>query len=270
MNDHYIPDPSNAHIDTKQFESEVSSTIDQVRSKNVKDDAIFEIAYDMIAVICDVSPKEPNDDDIICRFLDAAKFNWFCSGKEVHFSRPSQFEDRFECRIHEDYNNAVLRVFQDKNLRPWEWDYVTERKADDWNISCWTLLDSHEDDYLLWHKYARGPLGIGMTIRYGDLKQQIVNSIESAGNGLTKINCGFVDYSTSAGLAPYKKRNMFRNEKEIRFAFQEQSLAIRPPVSIENIGDKFRLRFSPDAPDHHRIAAESIWSACGFVLADNS
>lgn len=264
--DLYIPDRNNRAIDTQDFESELSEFLDKRSAAKMSTDAIYKILQDKIESRCERKPSEPDDDAIVCRFLDAAKFAWFCSSKELHFSRPKSFDDPMECRLHRDYTSAVQKVLTQLEMRPWEWDSFSDRERDDWQVSCWTLLQEHEPDYLLLHRYAGGSLGVGIAIRYGILKKAVVDAIEDEESAITKVICGSVDYSGNGGLAPFMKRSMFQNEKEVRFAFRERSVAIRPPVSLLNISDKFRIKFSPDAPPHHRMALEDLWQKSGFSV----
>lgn len=214
-----------------------------------------------------IRPAEPDDDQIIGRFLSTTKFAWFGSSWSLRYSRQSQFEDRFECVLPEDYANAALRALNETSggralAVPIcdAWSRFLATMADHWLISCWTLIDSHHDDYLLWHKYAGGETGVGITVRYGVLKECLT---ENRNAGPIPIG-GLVDYVSYLLNMPFNKRPIFRNEKEVRFAknFQERLLAVESTL-VNEISDQFRLRFAPDAPDHHRKAVEHVWTACG-------
>ena len=127
-------------------------------------------------------------------------------------------------------------------------------------VSSWTELTDHHDDHLLWHRYAGGPSGVGITIRYGYLNDLLVR--ESARRDLTDFTSGRVAYGSPFRIPPFSKRRMFRNEKEVRFACRSELLA-EARVSITKLRDQLGLRFSPDAPQYHVDAVRESWVKWG-------
>lgn len=115
---------------------------------------------------------------LICRYLSPAKFIQFLDTREIAFPTANQFSDKWECVVPEDYNNAVLRIFHELNRSGFIWANYVREKASTWNVSCWTELDNYFDDHLMWSSYAEGNHGIGITIRYGQLKDHLISSVK--------------------------------------------------------------------------------------------
>jgi len=66
----------------------------------------------------------------------------------------------------------------------------------------------------------------------------------------------------SISLLPFNKHNMFRNEKEIRFAFRSRSSKLAL-ISVDDIFDLFGVRISPAAEHRHAETIRRIWITHG-------
>ena len=121
---------------------------------------------------------------------------------------------------------------------------------------------------MILHRYAEGPLGVGVAIRYGTLKDYFNTRIHKRNLPPSDSFAGMVDYSRSGGLAPFIKRPMFETEKEVRLVYREKENVpfTLKGMSVAEIADKFRLKFSPDVPQHNRNAMRHVWKRCGFFL----
>ena len=67
---------------------------------------------------------------------------------------------------------------------------------------------------------------------------------------------------THFGHHLFNKRNIFRNEKEVRFVCNTDLLASHS-VDISNLKKEFSLRFSPDAPQAHIDSILAVWEKMG-------
>jgi hypothetical protein len=258
---HYIANPDNAHIDTHDFETEVRQLISDVNSTGPLAQYPCDSIHDLVVSKGSDAPNEPTDDVLICRYLSPIKFLWFVSQISVYFGAASNFNDKSDSIIPTDYHNAVLRVLSDARLDSSAWDRHIRDQRSRWLVSCWTKLDNHNDDNLLWHSYADGALGVGVTVRYGVLRNYLRKAMEKE-VGVTKLYCGEVAYQSPLQVAPFHKRNIFRNEKEVRFATHSTSRASLS-VNITKIKRELGLRLSPESPNAHRHAVERIWRKFG-------
>jgi hypothetical protein len=251
--DHYIANSKNAHIDTSVFEAAVR---ERLSGTKCEEEAVLEFVYDLVFSRTNIAPKEPLDDQLICRYLSPEKFLQFLHTRQIYLPMATQFSDPRECCVPEDYEAAVLRVLCSLQLSANTWSRLVRRKAETWNVSCWTQLDDHFDDHLLWSAYAGGSQGVGITVRYGVLRNSFARSLgQLAVNGV--LHRGNVNYETLSVL-PFNKHYMFRNEKEVRFAFR----ASRPGVQrilIEYIFGRFGVRISPAATSEHRDMIRRLW-----------
>lgn len=252
--DHYIANAKNAHIDTSGFENEILAEVR--KNSGIEDEALVELIYDKVFSKTAAAPVDPGDDVLICRYLTPAKFIKFLDTRQIAFPIATQFSDRRECTIPEDYDHAVLRTFAKLNRSGMIWAKYVRSKASSWNISCWTELHDSFDDHLMWETYAGGSDGIGITIRYSQLKSYLLNSVKGIDlDG--QLQCGRVNYETIS-LLPFNKHYMFRNEKEVRFAFRSYDSKVAL-ISVEEIFNLFGVRISPAAEPRHAEMIRRMW-----------
>lgn len=258
--DHYIPDAHNAHIDTQAFEAELE-TLAQGRTASALDQPnlwprIHDLVMDRIA-----GPiEQPSHETLICRYLSTTKFLWLLPELNLYFGSACEFEDRTDCGVPADYDHCVQRFLLQRDVTPIGWDECAERFRSRWLVSSWTELTDHYDDHLLWHRYAGGSSGVGVTIRYGDLNELLRR--ESDRLNLTDFTSGRVAYGSPLRIPPFSKRRIFRNEKEIRFVCRGETLAA-VSISIAALKDRLGLRFSPDASHGHIDAVRATWIKWG-------
>lgn len=255
--DHYIPNASNAHIDTSAFELKVRQRLSgQACVAEIALESIYDLAFSTTGI----APKEPDEHQLMCRYLSPAKFLRFLHTRLIDFPMAIQFTDSRECCVPHDYEVAVRRVLNDLGMSANNWSDLVRRKAANWNVSCWTQLDDYFDDHLMWDSYAGGSQGIGITARYGVLKCSLANSVKGL-NVDGVLHSGSVNYETLS-LLPFNKHYMFRNEKEVRFAFRGRQIGVQS-VSVCDIFDSFGIRISPEAASEHRDAMRCLWLKYG-------
>ena len=115
---------------------------------------------------------------------------------------------------------------------------------------------------LMWSAYAGGPQGVGVTVRYGVLKGSLAKSVgQLAADGV--LHSGSVSYETLS-LLPFNKHHMFKNEREVRFAFGTKCSSAHS-VSVDDVFDSFGVRISPAATIEHRNMVSRLWLSFGGV-----
>lgn len=258
---HYIANPNNAHICTSAFESEVRQLLAGAASTDGVAQYSCDRIHDLVEskILC--APKEPDDVQLICRYLSPIKFLWFISKMSVYFGAASKFKDQNDSVIPMDYRNAVLIQLNRAGLDCAPWDRHIRAQQSQWLVSCWTKLDGPYDDNLLWHSYADGALGVGVTVRYGVLRDFLTQAVKKEVD-VTGFYSGEIAYESPLRVAPFNKRNIFRNEKEIRFATRSISRSSLS-VDIATIKSEFGLRLSPESPIAHHDAVKDIWLRFG-------
>jgi hypothetical protein len=257
-----IPDPQNTHIDTLEFESELNELFGSLHGNKLENANLWNDVYENIITKITNPLSEPNENDLVCRYFTPAKFLWFAHQNAIYFSSAQDFEDSHDSDIPEDYKNSVRKVLKERSVIPLLWDDHLERMRSRWLVSCWTSLDNNNhDDYLLWHRYAGNELGVGVVITYGELKK-IVESECKKNEEVKTFQSGCVGYEHPLHTPPFNKRNMFRNEKEVRFACKTELLA-GLVTDVSSLKKKFSLRFSPDAPSAHIDSVREVWEKMG-------
>lgn len=258
--DHYISDVHNAHVDTHAFEADLANLTQSQVGQALDQANLSPRIYELIMARLSADIEQPSSEAIICRYLSTAKFLWFLRGFEVYFGSASAFEDKADCGVPADYNHCVQQFPLKRDVAPIAWDDYADRFRSNWLVSSWTELTDHHDDYLLWHRYAGGPSGVGVTIRYGVIKELL--SGERERRQLPNFTFGRVTYGYPLRIPPFSKRRIFRNEKEIRFVYRCNLLAATS-VSIASLRNELGLRFSPDASRHHIDAVRETWNKWG-------
>jgi hypothetical protein len=258
---HYIANSNNAHIDTSAFKTSVR----QLLACDASNDGVAQYPWNRIhdLVESNVSgdPDEPSDDQLICRYLSPIKFLWFVSQASVYFGSAANQKDQKDSTIPADYNNAVLVELFHANLDGSAWDQYCQDKQSQWLVSCWTKLDDYFDDNLLWHSYADGALGVGVTVRYGVLRDYLRDAVTKE-VGVTDFYCGDIAYQYPLRVAPFNKRKIFRNDKEVRFVTCSTSRRALN-IDIATIKSQLGLRLSSESTVEHRAAVEDIWRQFG-------
>ena len=257
-----MPNANNAHLNLQSFEEGLRSLAKESRNSGISDEDIVDRFYHRALGCLNKLPDEPGDDQLLCRYLTPKKFLWFASQKSLRFCKVAEFDDPRECFPPEDYDNSVRKILHELSLPPEQWDKNVWGKGEDWLVSCWTTINEHHDDSLIWHKYAEGPEGVGITIRYGQLKSLLRKNIDPI-DVEQSIKAGLVNYKQPLRLLPFNKRLMFRNEAEVRFTFRHIQYTLDYHADVSGLLENFVLRFSQDAPEHHIEAVRSIWKKCG-------
>lgn len=251
---HSIPDTDNAWPDTSRLENELRG----IPHKN--ENSFLEQAYRLVFDKLNEVPKEPDEDDLLCRYLSPEKFLNFCCSKTLYLSRASDFSDPWECNLPEARSIAVQRILNERNYSFDAWTSFVKRKAACWVVSCWTGIAQPYDDHLLWSCYAGSTQGVGITVRYGVLKKILSKFAKRRDLSLAS---GLVNYDKHPTvLLPFCKDRLFRNEREVRFAFT----APRPQrvsVSPEHIFNSFGLRICRQAPEDHYVMVRDLWEKYG-------
>lgn len=257
LDDHYVANPNNAHLDTSELEGELNSLFGMRTGQDLDNAAPWPSIHQLIETKVSDAPNEPSDDQLICRYLSPIKFLWFLSQKAIFFGRADGFDDAHDSVIPEDYNRCVQSFLMKKNVKPIAWDEHVRQMQSRWLVSCWTEITDHHDDNLLSHRYAGGKDGVGITIRYGKLRDLFKKSLEADQN-TEGFYAGYVSYEHPLKVAPFNKRRIFRNEKEIRFVSRTDILAHKQ-IGIAALISEIGLRISPEASSEHHDAIRDLW-----------
>ncbi len=264
---HHIPAPD-VRVDTSEFAKRLHEIAEGATGRALDDMEIEEGIYRLVYEAVGFDPNQPHDNAIVCRFLTPEKFLWFLHSKAIYFGRVDGFDDPLDCAVPEAYASAVAKFYLERKCAPVMWEHHADAQRSSWLISCWNEVDGPDND-LLWHKYARGPLGVGITVKYGVLREALERGLRGVADdtvSVSGVTSGYVAYEPPLIYLPFNKRHRYRNEQEVRFVADVELLASHQ-VSVDGIFSEFGIRFSPDSPRHHRDAIANLWRNCGG--ADN-
>jgi len=103
----YVPNVDNSHIDTSAFKEEVRKVLSQASPANLPTVDTWKKISELIDSKVKEFPQEPQEDQLICRYLSPTKFLWLVSRKAAYFGQASQFQDVRDSFVPEDYYNAT-------------------------------------------------------------------------------------------------------------------------------------------------------------------
>jgi len=180
----------------------------------------------------------PNDDSVIWRFLDLAKFISLLKERALFMTRADKFEDQFEgavcALVDSDKYDAALtdyysEVFEGKavgeQLIENEHHSIQLIRKNSF-LSCW--FEGPFESIAMWRLYASGKDSKGVAIKstIGGLKKAIGRPVE-----IGRIE--YIDYSKewpNANEALWRKRLSFEYEHEVRVRIiTEGGLSSTPP-----------------------------------------
>lgn len=180
----------------------------------------------------------PNDDTVIWRFLDLAKFVSLLKEKALYMTRADKFEDQFEgavCSLEnaERYDEALAEYYSDcldgkpvsdemiKNEH-----YAIQMIRKNSFLSCW--YEGEYESIAMWRLYASGKdaKGVALKSNVKRLREAIDHDVE-----IGRID--YIDYSKvwpNANEALWRKRMSFEYEHEVRIrVITEGGLSDTPP-----------------------------------------
>ncbi len=264
LDNHYVANSNNMLIDTSEFKSELNELFERQDSQDLGYAELWSKIHDLIEAKVSTPPDEPSDDQLICRYLSPTKFLWFMSQIEIFFSPASDFDDARDSAIPEDYNKCVKGFLMEEGVTSTiAWDEHIRRMQSRWLVSCWTEISDPDDDHLLWHRYAGGEDGVGITLRYG-LLRDLFQRVQKDDPSIEGFFSGYVSYEHPLKIAPFNKRRIFRNEKEIRFVLRSAVLPHRR-IGIADLKSQIGIRISPEASLSHQDAIKDAWLRFGYT-----
>jgi hypothetical protein len=184
----------------------------------------------------------PEDDSVIWRFLDLAKFISLLKDKALFMTRADKFEDQFEgavCALKdsEKYDEALHEYYSDML----ECKVVPEKLIEDEHkanqllrmnsyINCW--YEGKHESMAMWRLYASGKETKGVAIKttVGQLRKAIGREVE-----IGRID--YIDYSKewpNVNEALWRKRLSFEYEHEVR-------IRITPKTGLSYKPDEFLM-----------------------------
>lgn len=166
---------------------------------------------------CEVHPKiglDWDDDAVVWRYMDLAKFIDLCKNKALYFSRLDQMTDPFEGKFSTSTINNLPESVTKEDIQKYE-KIISSIK-----INCWNVDD--DESIALWNAYVK-ERGIAIRTTISSLKDCFTETSDNIMIGQIR----YVDLKTK--VIPTNnifypiayKRKFFSFEKELRLFYQE-------------------------------------------------
>jgi hypothetical protein len=208
-----------------------------------------------------------NNDLVIRRFINVAKFEDLLRTSSLHFSPASKFNDHLEGYYteldnHRSESMLMKMGFDAKALNLAKSARVTVAEINKKSalISCWTLADATNER--MWREYGKSdPGSVCLETTIGKLRDEI-------GSDFLFFKVSYIDFELDSipklhSLLPFLHKNAedFSWEKEIRIigdpVFGERLESARKVEININTGIQ-QIILSPEATSHDLIRVESL------------
>lgn len=195
-------------------------------------------------------------EDVLWRYLDAAKFFDFIHNRTLFFSRGDQFEDKFEGSFTDSLKHLIERSYQENQI-DFTYDEFRRRLRERVFVNCWH--HAVNDSMAMWSIYGRSSCSVALTTTVG----QLTKSLESQ-NLRYLIYVEKVEYVSHRNdpklhIAPYSRVFAYKNsayefEKEVRILIDRFN-EFDPPMTDTGMSIKVnpqtflgRIVIAPEAP----------------------
>lgn len=162
-----------------------------------------------------VNRVEPNEDDVIWRFMDLRKFRDLIASEELYFRRADLFSDKSEGLPPEEYARRVLGLDPyDINDRVRLNDHLgfLAQNRESYYISCWHLYRQETLD--MWEQYGHD--GVAVCSCFGMLKSALNGLLDEACAGLVRYGTDHLANTFNALEFITTKRIQYSQDCEVR------------------------------------------------------
>ncbi len=157
-------------------------------------------------------------EDVLWRYLDAAKFLDFLHNHTLFFSRGDQFEDKFEGAFTDSLKHSIERSYQENKI-DFTYDEFRRRLRERVFVNCWH--QSVDDSMAMWSISGRSSCFVALTTTVGQLRKSLESQDLPYLIYVEKVE--YVNHwdDPKLYLAPYSrvfvyKNNAYEFEKEVR------------------------------------------------------
>lgn len=164
-----------------------------------------------------VSP-ELDDQDVLWRYLEAAKFLDFLHHQTLFFTRGDRFEDKFEGAFTKSLKHSIERSYKDNNI-DYTFDQFRRRLRERVFVNCWHR--GQDDSMAMWQIYGKSSCSLALTTTVGQLRQSLEEQDLRYELAIEKVQ--YVKHwdDPELDIAPYSrvfayKTNPYEYENEVR------------------------------------------------------
>lgn len=195
--------------------------------------------------------------DVLWRYVDAAKFLDFIHNKTLFFCRGDQFEDKYEGAFTDSIRHAIEQSYQSNNI-DFTYEQFRQRLRERVFINCWHM--SPNDSMAMWSIYGKSECSVAITTTVAMLHNAIEEQSLDYDIAIEKVN--YVKYwrDPKLDLVPYSKVFAHKNiayefEKEVRVLIDRFDAEFNADIEEKGMSIKVDLKtllcsivIAPEAP----------------------
>ncbi|MBA5864840.1 MAG: hypothetical protein GDA65_19335 [Nitrospira sp. CR1.1] len=222
-----------------------------------------------------VSP-ELDDQDVLWRYLDAAKFLDFLHHQTLFFTRGDRFEDKFEGAFTKSLKHSIERSYRDNNI-DYTFDQFRRRLRECVFVNCWHR--GQDDSMAMWQIYGRSSCSLALTTTIGQLRQSLQEQDLPYDLAIEKVQ--YVKHwdDPALDIAPYSrvfayKTNAYEYENEVRvlidrFAgeFDNEILEVGMPIKVAHKTLLRSIVVAPEAPVWFELLVREVVRRYGITVS---
>lgn len=199
--------------------------------------------------------------DILWRYLDAAKFADFLENQTLFFCRGDQFADKFEGSFTKSLAHSIEQSYKDNNIA-FTYEEFRQRIRERVFVNCWHR--SQDDSMAMWDLYGRSTCSVAITTTVGQLKKALEEQQHDYCFFMERVRYVKHWRDPELDITPYSrvfayKVKAYEFEKEVRVLLDRSADEFHSDVSETGMPIKIRpasvLRsvvVAPEAPDWFR------------------
>ena len=208
-------------------------------------------------------PGEPRlsrllkSDDVLWRYLDAARFFDFIHNQTLFFCRGDHFQDRFEGAFTESLKHAIERSYQVNKIE-FTYEEFRRRLRERVFVNCWHK--GSDDSMAMWSLYGGSSCSVALTTTAGQLRTSLKEQQLPYDIAIEKVEYVKHWRDPNLDIAPYSrvfayKTKAYEYEKEVRvlidrFAdgFESQMPEGGMPIKVAHQTLLRSVVIAPEAP----------------------
>jgi hypothetical protein len=201
--------------------------------------------------------KRLRRDDVLWRYVDAAKFLDFLENRTLFFCRADGFSDKFEGAFTPTLREEIENSYRDNGI---EYTYAQfkQRMRQTVFINCWHK--DHDDSAAMWALYGKSECSVALTTTVGRLAECLTNANLPYDLAIEKVEYikhwrdPKVDFAPYARVFAYKTK-AYQHEKEVRVLldrsideFDAEMPAGGMPIEVDHNSLLRSIVIAPEAP----------------------
>ena len=169
------------------------------------------------------SPKQPNSDALIIRFLPLTKAIHLFETCQLHLTRLDKFDDKNEGMWTAADNSQWLKY------GPFDVSKFTKNFRSTFAVLCWSIYDEELNQPKMWQEYVSSGQGVAIISRAGKLCEQVNKSLSNTGCANTVLaEVQYVDRGAYSNLVKLEGSDHLPNstlpyyQKDATYSFERE------------------------------------------------